>query len=265
MDRLRIKILIGFFCLLSITSAFAEDDVSLAQQLTNPVADLISVPFQFNYNTHMNTQNTGHQTYMNFQPVIPFKINAQWLVISRTIMPVIDQLNIAPGTGTQFGLGDTLQETFLSPSSGSVIWGVGPAIMIPTATNTLLGEGKWDTGPTGVVLEIIGPWTVGVLAYQIWSVAGNSARPAQSKAYVQPFLSYTTKTAWTLTLNSESTYDWENHTLSAPINLLLTKLFRIGKLPVSVGGGFRYWAQTPNSGPKDFGARLVVTFLFPDH
>jgi hypothetical protein len=249
-------------CLTSI--AFAADNADLAQQLTNPVASLISVPFQFNYNEHMNMEDTGHQTYMNFQPVIPMHLNAKWTIISRTILPTTDQINVLPGSGTQFGLGDTLQSFFFTPNTKDIILGFGPAIMLPTATQTLLGAGKWDVGPTGVVLKITGPWTIGMLGYQIWSVAGNGNRPNQSLAYLQPFIAYTTKTAWSFTVNSESTYDWKASTLSAPINVMVAKLFTVHKLPISVGGGVRYWVQTPNSGPKDFGLRFSVTFLFPD-
>lgn len=249
--------------LLVIKSVFAESAEDLAKQLTNPVADLISVPFQFNYNTHINTQNTGHQTYLNFQPVIPIELNKNWNIISRTIVPVVDQVNIVPGSGTQFGLSDTLQSFFLSPSSSNIIWGVGPALLIPTATHQLLGTERWSLGPTAVVLKITGPWTIGALGNQLWSVAGNSSRPPVDQTFIQPFLSYTTANAWTFTINSESTYDWKASALSAPINTLVTKVTKIGKLPISIGGGLRYWVTTPEQGPKDFGVRFVVTLLFP--
>ena len=104
------KLCYGLIFLFS-TNAFA-DDVDLAKELTNPIAHLISVPFQFNHDTKINTDNTGNQTYLNFQPVIPVNLNSHWTVISRTIVTVIDQYNIVPRSGKQFGLGDTLQSFF---------------------------------------------------------------------------------------------------------------------------------------------------------
>lgn len=242
-----------------------DDSESLAKELTNPVADLISVPFQFNYNDHLNPELTGHQTYVNIQPVIPIHLNPQWNLISRTILPVTDQLNVLPHSGTQFGLGDTLQSLFLSPAApvDGLVWGIGPAISVPTGTQHLLGAGKLSIGPTVVALKMTGPWTVGVLSNQIWSVAGSGGRKPVSQWFVQPFLAYTTKSAWTYTLNSESYYYWHNTELSAPINLMVAKLIHVGHLPISIGGGLRYWATKPDAGPRDFGVRLIVTLLFP--
>ena len=145
-----------------------------------------------------------------------------------------------------------------------MIWGVGPALLIPTGTQRLLGDQRWDLGPTAVVVKMTGPWTMGALAYQVWSVAGNSSRPPQPHAYLQPFLAYTTQNAWTFTVDSETTYEWKKNDLSLPINMVISKLFNIGKQPISVGGGLRYWVHTPNTGPKDFGVRFVISLLFPD-
>jgi hypothetical protein len=227
---------------------------------------LISIPFQGNYNTRINLTESGHQSYLNIQPVIPFHVSTEWNVISRTILPVVDQVNIIAGSGSQFGLSDTLQSLFLSPTqptNNGVIWGVGPALQIPTATQTLLGTGKVDLGPTGVALKMIEQWTVGILANQLWSIAGDDQRSATSTTFVQPFLSYTTSSAWTYSLNSESTYDWTESTLSAPINATLTKVIKLGKQRISIGGGVRYWVASPDTGPKGFGARFIVTLLFP--
>ncbi|MFS8115212.1 transporter [Rhizobium jaguaris] len=242
-----------------------EANSDLAKKLSNPVASLISVPFQFNYDRGFGPNNGNRET-LNIQPVIPFSINENWNVISRTILPVIWQDNIAGPSGSQFGLGDITQSFFFSPkepTAGGIIWGAGPAFLIPTATDDLLGSGKFGLGPTAVVLKQEGPWTVGALANHIWSVAGEANRPDVSSTFLQPFVSYTTSDAWTFTLNTESTYDWKGEQWSVPINFQVAKLVKFGKQPVSFQAGARYWAAAPDNGPEGWGFRVAMTFLFP--
>jgi hypothetical protein len=260
------KFLAVALCLLCLPIVHAQD-AELAKKLSNPVADLISIPFQFNYNDKIGPLENGKQSYLNLQPVIPVHLNADWNVISRTILPIVDQTDIAPGAGRQFGLGDTLQSLFLSPKApgpGGLIWGVGPALQFPTATNSLLGSGKYAAGPTGVLLWQSNGWTYGILANHLWSYAGDSNRTNVNSTFLQPFVAYTTPDAWTYSLNTESTYNWVTDKWSVPINGLISKLVRFGKLPVQIGGGLRYWAASPdNVGPKGLGYRFVVTVLLP--
>jgi hypothetical protein len=199
------------------------------------------------------------------EPVIPISISADWNVISRTIAPVIWLEDVQPGRD-EFGLGNLTQSFFLSPkqpTESGWIWGAGSVLRIPTGTDDLTTGETWGLGPTGVALRQDGPFTFGLLFNHVWSIAGDSDRPDVNATYLQPFLACTTRDAWTFTLDSESTYDWEAEEWTIPLNAIVSKIVRIGKLPVSLGVGARYWADSPSGGPEGWGARVVVTVLLP--
>lgn len=249
----------------SAPAADTDQAAELAKQLSNPVAALISVPFQANWDFGLG-DGSGQKFTLNFQPVIPISISQDWNLIIRTILPVIDQTGVrGSGSGSQSGLGNTTQSFFLSPKEpgpGGLIWGLGPVGYYPTATDSLIGPEKWGLGPTLVALVQKEGWTVGILANQIWSVGGDSNEQNISAAFLQPFVAYTTKTHTTFTVNTESTYDWENEEWTVPLNLMVSQIFKIGKLPVSLQVGGRYYAEAPTGGPE-WGIRATFTLLFP--
>jgi hypothetical protein len=243
-----------------------ESSADLAKELSNPIASLISLPFQGNYNGGIGPEEDGSQYYLNVQPVVPVTLNEDWTMISRTIVPIVGQSDVFPGADSQFGFGDTTQSLFFSPSNsvGGITWGAGPVLLVPTATDDLLGSGKWGVGPTAVGLWQGSGWTIGALANHIWSIAGESDRGDVSSTFLQPFIAYTTADAWTFTLNLESIYNWETEEWSVPVNFQVSKLTRIGKQPVSLFAGVRYWAESPEDvGPTGWGARTGIVFLFP--
>ena len=244
----------------------ASDEAELAKQTNNPVAALISVPFQSNLDFGIGSAK-GNKYTLNIQPVIPISLNQDWNLILRTILPVISQNDVYGHSGSQTGLGDTTQSFFLSPKKplfDSLIVGVGPVMYYPTATNDLLGGEKWGTGPTFVVLTQTHGWTIGALGNQIWSIAGDSQRQNISAAYIQPFVSYTTKTYTSFTVNTESTYDWENSQWTVPLNFMVSQIFKIGGQPMSLQLGARYYADGPAGHPY-WGMRLNFSLLFPMH
>ena len=248
-------------------AAHAEKgDAGLAQELTNPVADLVTVPIQMNLDRNVGLADDGTKLTTNIQPVIPFEINKNWNLTTRTIVPVIHQDDLFPGAGSQFGLGDINLSLFLSPTkptAGGLTWGAGPVFLLPTATDSLLGGKKWGAGPAAVGLVLKGPWTVGMLANHIWSFAGDDDRDDISNTFMQPFAAYTWPSAWTASVQSETSYNWETEQWSVPVNVAPSKLVMIGKVPVSLPGGVGYWAESPDAGPEGFRFRLQANIVLP--
>ena len=198
--------------LLAPALASAQDGAEdIAKQLSNPVADLVSVPFQFNWEEGVGFEDATRMV-LNVQPVVPFTLNDDWNLIARWIMPFVSQPALAPGLESSYGLSDIVFSTFFSPSNPRALtWGVGPVLGLPATDDPTLGSGKWTAGPTVVLLKQQGPWTYGLLANHLWSIADTSDadRPDVSKTFLQPFLSYTTPSAISYALNTEATYDHE--------------------------------------------------------
>jgi hypothetical protein len=208
-------------------AADENDPDSLAKKLSNPVAALISVPFQMNWDTGLADNGLGEKYLLNVQPVIPVELNDHWNVISRTIVPFAVESDVVPGDPHESGLGDITQSFFFTPKDplpGGWIVGAGPALLLPTATNSSLGTGKWGLGPTMVALKQTSTgWTYGVLWNHIWSIAGSSDRPDVNSTFLQPFLAKAMGRGLTLNANFESTYNWEGRGLRLVFTLLYPK------------------------------------------
>jgi len=243
----------------------AADSQELAKKLQNPVASLISVQFQHNFEFSAGPGDDVRYL-LNFQPVIPSRLNDDWNLITRPIFPILSVPEFTLGAGRTSGIGDVALQLYFSPSKTEpLIWGIGPVLGFPTASDDLLGTGKWTLGPGFVGLKQSGHWTYGALVNHVWSYAGDSARGDVSSTFLQPFVTYTSKTGWSVGLNTETTRNWEAPSGSrwtVPITVSVSKVTRFGKLPVSLGLGIRSYAEAPPGSPS-WGLRFVFTPLFP--
>jgi hypothetical protein len=243
----------------------AEDLAKLAQ---NPVANLISVPFQNNTNFNVGPQG-GTQNILNIQPVVPFTLDADWNLITRTIVPLIWQPGFVPGEGSRFGLGDIQVSGFLSPSKpgpGGLIWGAGAIVQMPTDTNEL-GNKNWGLGPTAVVLKIEpgSPWVYGVLVNNIWSLSSSQRGGSYNNFLIQPFVNYNLPGGLyvnsvpiiTANWNAPSGQQW-----TVPLGLGVGKIFHLGKLPLNTQIGAYYNVVKPDFGPN-WQLRLQAQLMFP--
>ncbi|UCE94394.1 MAG: hypothetical protein JSV73_03720 [Flavobacteriaceae bacterium] len=242
-----------------------EGEEALAQAAQNPVGDLISVPLQnntnFGFGPYDRTQNV-----LNIQPVVPIGLGSDWNLITRTIFPVTTQPDFFSESGSTTGLGDVNFTAFVSPAKpGKFIWGAGPAIILPTATDETLGSGKWSAGPSVVGLTIQGPWVAGLLVSQVWSFAGQSDRGDVNFFLAQYFVNYNMDHGWYLVSAPIITSNWEassGNQWIVPFGAGAGKIFRIGKQPINFNTQAFYNAVKPDFGP-DWQWRVQLQFMFP--
>ena len=270
----RKTVLAIFLVLLSIVTAaqavaqsqrVADNTEALQKASQNPVADLISIPLQNNFNFGVGPQDKM-QYVGNIQPVVPFHATENWNVITRTIVPFVYQPELAPGVGDVFGLGDIQFTAFLSPAKpGGFIWGVGPILQMPSGTDDSISQGKWAAGPSAVVLRMEGQWVYGALANYVSSFAGQSDRGAVSQWLIQPFVNYNMADGWylvsapiiTANMMADNSNRW-----TVPIGGGAGRIIRIDKLPVNISLQGFYNVATPDAGP-DWSIRFAIQLLLP--
>ena len=242
----------------------AGDAAEMAKKLANPVAAMISVPFQTNLDVGIGAYD-GYKSTTNVQPVIPIGLNKDWNLISRIILPVVNQQNITGEGEIQTGLGDAVVSAFFSPAlpKNGLIWGLGPVLLIPTATDEFLGAEKLGVGPTVLILKQTHGWTIGALANQIWSLAGNSDRSDVNSGFLQPFLTYSYKSGAGLGLVGEITQNWNASTTTVWLTPNVSGITKIGKQLVQLQVGPRFQVVSPDGGKAKFGIRAQVVLVFP--
>jgi len=242
----------------------APESAELAKKLSNPISDLVSVPFQFNWEQNVGPSE-GTRFILNVQPVMPFALSKDWNLVTRVIMPFVSQPTLFAGGAPAGGISDITTSFFFSPRKVSAFTiAAGPVIVLPSTSEPTLGTGKWSAGPTVIVLKQQGPWTYGVLWNQVWSFSGDSSRADVNQMFLQPFLAYQATHTVTLTLQSEMTANWEadDQQWSVPINVSVSKLSSFGAFPASYAIGFGGYAVHPEVGPS-WKLRGAITILLP--
>jgi hypothetical protein len=258
-------ILMSLTIIAGVQPARAQESSNIAKQAQNPIARLISVPVEndFNPQTGINKEDSY---VLEMKPVVPFTLSKDWNLITRTIVPVIQVPDLAPGVDGTTGLGDVSLSLFLSPAkAGPIIWGAGPIVSFPTATQDILGTKKLSVGPTAVALRSQGHWLYGTLVYNLFSVAGPSARKDVNQMLMQPFVNYNLRHGWYLTSSPIITADWEKQRAErwvVPVGGGVGKIVHFERMPVNIYTQFFRNAEYPD-GTTHWSARFQMQFLFP--
>jgi hypothetical protein len=242
-------------------------DGDLAKAVQNPVSDMISVPFQNNIDYGIGPHDRVRNT-LNIQPVVPMPLGGGLNLVSRFIIPIVYQPDVAQTGGGSSGLGDINPTFYVSPAKpGKVIWGLGPSFLLNTATQRATGTGKWSAGASAVVLMQPGSWTLGALATNVWSFAGAADRDDVNQLSLQYFVNYNITKAVFLTSSPIITANWKapsGERWTVPFGLGLGAIFKVGKQAMNGQVAAYYNAITPDTLPAaDWTLRVQLAFLFP--
>ena len=241
------------------------DAVEVAKKLANPIANMISVPLQYEFSRGVGANQGGSEQTLLFQPVAPFDLGGGDIFIVRPIIAGAREVSVQGANGQSFsgyGIANVTLESFYAPNTNSSwIWGVGPYAQSPSGNSGKFGSQQTGAGVTAVVLNRQGPWTYGVLGYQSWNMGGNPAFGTQNNLYGQPFVAYTNKEAWTVTANMEATYNYDSHRTSNPLYVGVSKLMVFDRTPISFGAGPIYYVSNTPGGPSGWGARATATLV----
>lgn len=254
--------------ILSIPVSAAADtyaegsNAELAQRLSNPLARIVSLPVQYTYDQGIGPNGDGHRNQLTFQPVYPFDLGNGAAVITRMILPMINQSSVTPDSGDQYGFGDTLLVAWYVPKLGvkGLNLGFGPAVQLPGSS--AVSTSTWAAGLTALGVYRTGPWTMGANINHLWDVE-STPNAEVDRTFLQPFLAYSTENSMTFSVQAEAIYDWETEEWGVPVTAAVSKLIKPGRLPVNLTAGAGYWVDSPAYGPEGWRFRLQAQVVLP--
>ncbi len=240
--------------------------VNSAQELINPLTRSFRLAFTLNSDRGIGPENKGEElTLLNTRLVFPFRLNPEWHMVTRTTFRYFNLKDVPMAGEDTEGLSDTVTSLYITPAKlrRGLLWGIGPTLLLPTATDELLGTEKWGIVPTAAVVGLIGPWVCQLIASHTWSVAGSDKRQDVRLTRIESAIVYTFWQDWNAFADSTSVYNWEADNFLIPLNIGVGRRFQIREVPVLVSGAGRYWIERPETGPEGFGFRLSVVLQLP--
>jgi hypothetical protein len=253
-----------------------EGHEALASKSQNPISNMISLPFQFNFNLNTGPNYDRMQTVMNLQPVLPVQLSKNWTMINRLIIPVIVQPDYTTESDNTSGLGATNYTAFFVPKPiGHVEYGFGPAMSIPTNTSPELGNGRFAIGPSAVLFTGVGKWTMGFVAQNIWSYNSADSSNHSNSFLLQYFINYNFQHGWSLGTGPIVTVDWAaekpeegedkrtNNRATVPFGLAVSKIAHFGDQAVKFFVAYNYNVVRPEYGAKGGQIQFTFVLLFP--
>lgn len=243
----------------------AVDTVDIAKKLANPIANMISVPLQYEFSRGVGRGQGGSEQTLLLQPVAPFNLGGGDTFIVRPIIAGVREVSVQGATGqpySGYGISSVTLESFYAPNTNSSwIWGIGPYAQSPSGNSGKFGSQQTGAGVTAVVLNRQGPWTYGALAFQSWNVGGNPTFGTQNNLFGEPFVAYTTKDAWTYTAQMQAQYNYDVHRTTNPLYVGVSKVEVFDGVPISFGAGPLYYVSNTPGGPSGWGARATATLV----
>jgi len=259
--RLPLAALLILLC--SAPGARAQDESDLARKTQNPISDLISVPFEYTHGHDFARQDRS-QNVLNIKPVYPMELEGDFNMITRTIMPLIYQPELTR-SGRNSGFGDLQFTAWLTPKNSDVLWGLGPVALFPTASDDELGTGKISLGPSAVLVVMDGPWVLGGLAQNLFSVAGDGGRRGVNQMLIQPFINYNMGDGWYLVSTPLVTANWKADgpdVWTLPVGGGIGRVVHFGDSPINLRTQAFYNVAKPKVGPR-WSLQFQVQLLFP--
>jgi len=251
-------------CLAQAAAPESDTDTELSKEIENPVTRRITLPLRYEAEFLDGAYKTTKDTFEIDQAVVPFQLNEDWALITRTKLPVEALPPKKLGESWAFGLSNGYTTFFLSPEHGEgFYWGVGPVLYYPSAGNSALGPMKWGSGPSAAFTkQDESPWVFGAILNNIWSFGGPGGT---NQLFLNPFVHYHFADGWSLGSSPEITTNWiaSGGKWTVPVGADVGKGFHLGGQAMKLDFSTYYNAVRPKAGNDTWLLQVKLTFQFP--